>query len=125
MRLSTSEGSRGFLFYALLGWIKAASPPSRRPKDTGRFTNEEGQTTRVVEDMSGILIHLQLGPDGSILDPEIPDLGDTIETVTDTVANTAQQVTGGSQGGEERQDGGEEEPNVTEAAKQKAEELSG
>jgi pyruvate/2-oxoglutarate dehydrogenase complex dihydrolipoamide acyltransferase (E2) component len=94
-------------------------------------TNEEGQTTRVVEDESGSLIHLQLGPDGSILDLEIPDLGDTVETVTETAENTVQQVTGGGQeggdegqeGGEEGQEGGEEEPNATEAAKQKAEEL--
>ncbi|HEX6711220.1 MAG TPA: E3 binding domain-containing protein, partial [Rubrobacter sp.] len=52
------------------------------------------------EDESGSLIHLQLGPDGSILDLEIPDLGDTVETVTDTVENTTEQVTGGGGAGD-------------------------
>ena len=35
-------------------------------------TNEQGQTTRTVKDESGTLISLQLGPDGSLLNLQIP-----------------------------------------------------
>ena len=62
-------------------------------------TDEEGQTTRTVKDESGSLISLQLEPDGSILDLEIPDPGES---------------------GEEESEG---EPNATHAARQKAEQM--
>jgi hypothetical protein len=36
------------------------------------YTNEEGQTVRTVKEQRGALIHLKLGPDGSLLDLRLP-----------------------------------------------------
>jgi len=36
------------------------------------YTNEEGQTVRTVKEQRGALIHIKLGPDGSILDLRLP-----------------------------------------------------
>jgi hypothetical protein len=77
------------------------------------YTDEEGQTVRTVKDESGTLVQLTLGEDGSILDLEIPPGTETEETTEE------------EQSGAERADGGEqeEEPNATQAAMQKAEQL--
>jgi len=36
------------------------------------YTNEEGQTVRTVKEQRGALIHIKLGPDGSLLDLRLP-----------------------------------------------------
>jgi hypothetical protein len=36
------------------------------------YTNEEGQTVRTVKEESGALLHIKLGPDGSLLDLALP-----------------------------------------------------
>jgi len=36
------------------------------------YTNEEGQTVRTVKEQRGALIHIKLGPDGSLLDQRLP-----------------------------------------------------
>jgi hypothetical protein len=77
------------------------------------YTDEEGQTVRTVKDESGTLVQLTLGEDGSILDLEIPPGTETEETTEE------------EQSGAEWADGGEQEvePNATQAAMQKAEQL--
>ena len=67
---------------------------------------------RTVQDESGTLIELQLGEDGSVLDLQIPP---GTEETTEEVEESSQRS-----GGQQDTD---EEPNATEAAKQKAEEL--
>ena len=80
------------------------------------YTNEEGNTVRTVREEGGKLLHLQLGPDGSLLDLALPDLGDTVEEVTE---DSTEQYEYESSSEETT----EEEPDATEAARQKAEEL--
>jgi hypothetical protein len=63
-------------------------------------TNEEGQTTRTVEDKSGTLIELQIGPDGSLLNLQIPPPTVTEETVEESSS---------SQSGDPQQGGGAQE----------------
>ena len=36
------------------------------------YTNEEGQTVRTVKEQRGAIIHIKLGPDGSLLDLRLP-----------------------------------------------------
>ena len=79
------------------------------------YTNEEGNTIRTVREEGGKLLHLQLGPDGSLLDLALPDLGDTIEEVTE---DSTEQYEYQSQS-----ETSEEEPDATDAARQKAEQL--
>jgi pyruvate/2-oxoglutarate dehydrogenase complex dihydrolipoamide acyltransferase (E2) component len=74
------------------------------------YQTEEGQTIRTVKEESGSLIRLQLGPDGSILDLAIPK---PEEQVTEETVEQTSQSGGGAQ----------EQPDATEAARQKAEEL--
>jgi pyruvate/2-oxoglutarate dehydrogenase complex dihydrolipoamide acyltransferase (E2) component len=71
---------------------------------------------RTVTEEGGKLLHLQLGPDGSLLNLELPDLGDTVEEITEE--STEQYESSQSSGAAE-----EEEPNATGAARQRAEEL--
>ena len=71
---------------------------------------------RTVREEGGKLLHLQLGPDGSLLDLALPDLGDTVEEVTE---DSTEQYEYESSSEETT----EEEPDATEAARQKAEEL--
>ncbi len=47
------------------------------------YTNEEGNTVRTVREEGGKLLHLSLGPEGSLLELSLPDMGDTIEEVTE------------------------------------------
>ena len=63
-------------------------------------TNEEGQTTRTVEDKSGTLLELQIGPDGSLLNLQIPPPTVTEETVEESSS---------SQSGDPQQGGGAQE----------------
>jgi pyruvate/2-oxoglutarate dehydrogenase complex dihydrolipoamide acyltransferase (E2) component len=80
------------------------------------YTNEEGNTVRTVTEEGGKLLHLQLGPDGSLLDLKLPDLGDTVEEVTE---ESSEQYEYESQS----ETSEEEEPDATDAARQKAEQL--
>jgi pyruvate/2-oxoglutarate dehydrogenase complex dihydrolipoamide acyltransferase (E2) component len=68
---------------------------------------------RTVIDEGGKLLHLQLGPDGSLLDLKLPDTGDTVEEVTE---ESSEQY-------EYESETSEEEPDATDAAMQKAEQL--
>jgi pyruvate/2-oxoglutarate dehydrogenase complex dihydrolipoamide acyltransferase (E2) component len=77
------------------------------------YTNEEGQTVRTVREEGGKLLHLQLGPDGSLLDLKLPDTGDTVEEITE---ESSEQY-------EYESETSEEEPDATDAARQKAEQL--
>ena len=77
------------------------------------YTDEEGQTVRTVKHESGTLVQLTLGEDGSILDLEIPP-GTETEVTTEEEQSGAERADGGEQ---------EEEPNATQAAMQKAEQL--
>ncbi len=61
-------------------------------------TNEEGQTTRTVKDESGTLISLQLGPDGSLLNRQIPPPTETEKTVEESSSSESQS--GGPQQGQ-------------------------
>ena len=79
------------------------------------YTNEEGNTVRTVTEEGGKLLHLQLGPDGSLLNLELPDLGDTVEEVTEESAEQYEY--------ESQTEPVEEEPDATDAARKKAEEL--
>ena len=75
---------------------------------------------RTVKEEGGKLLHLQLGPDGSLLDLKLPDLGDTVEEVTE---ESSEQYEYESETSEEESETSEEEPDATDAAKQKAEQL--
>ncbi len=44
-------------------------------------TDEEGRIVRTVRYESWKLLHLTIGPDGSILDLKLPDTGDTVEEI--------------------------------------------
>ena len=69
-------------------------------------TNEQGQTTRTVKDESGTLISLQLGPDGSLLNLQIPPPTETEETVEESSSSQSQSG-GPQQQGQEGQGGGQ------------------
>jgi pyruvate/2-oxoglutarate dehydrogenase complex dihydrolipoamide acyltransferase (E2) component len=84
------------------------------------YTNEEGNTVRTVIEEGGKLLHLQLGPDGSLLDLKLPDTGDTVEEVTE---ESSEQYEYESETSEEESETSEEEPDATDAAMQKAEQL--
>jgi hypothetical protein len=62
-------------------------------------TNEEGQTTRTVEDKSGTLIELQIGPDGSLLNLQIPPPTVTEETVEESSSSESGEPQQEQQGG--------------------------
>ena len=79
------------------------------------YTNEEGNTVRTIREEGGKLLHLQLGPDGALLDLALPDFGDTVEEVTEESAEQYEY--------ESQSETSEEEPDATGAARQKAEEL--
>ena len=78
------------------------------------YTNEEGQTVRTVKEESGALLSLSLGPDGNILDLSLPPKKEKVveeevleEGHSESYSRTVE----------------EEEPNATDAARQKAEQL--
>jgi pyruvate/2-oxoglutarate dehydrogenase complex dihydrolipoamide acyltransferase (E2) component len=79
------------------------------------YTNEEGNTVRTIREEGGKLLHLQLGPEGSLLDLKLPDTGDTVEEITEESAEQYEY--------ESQSETSEEEPDVTDAARQKAEQL--
>ena len=76
------------------------------------YTNEEGNTVRIVREETGRLIHLTIGSDGSILDlsrsPQTEEVGE------EEVLEEHPEPHSGT---------GEEEPDATEAAKHRAENL--
>jgi pyruvate/2-oxoglutarate dehydrogenase complex dihydrolipoamide acyltransferase (E2) component len=78
-------------------------------------TSEEGNTVRTVREEGGKLLHLSLGPDGSILDLKLPDLGDTVEEITEE--ETVEEQT------ESSETLVEDVPDATDAARQRAEQL--
>ncbi|MDQ3378329.1 MAG: DUF2188 domain-containing protein, partial [Actinomycetota bacterium] len=53
-------------------------------------TDEQGWVTRIVKDESGILIEVQIGPDGSVLDLQIPPGTEKLEEATQQVGQAAQ-----------------------------------
>jgi pyruvate/2-oxoglutarate dehydrogenase complex dihydrolipoamide acyltransferase (E2) component len=79
------------------------------------YTNEEGQTVRTVREEGGKLLHLSLGPDGSLLELSLPDMGDTVEEITEESTEQYEY--------ESQSESTEEEPDATDAARQKAEQL--
>jgi pyruvate/2-oxoglutarate dehydrogenase complex dihydrolipoamide acyltransferase (E2) component len=79
------------------------------------YTNEEGNTVRTVREEGGKLLHLQLGPEGSLLDLALPDLGDTVEEITEESTEQYEY--------ESQSETTEEEPDATGAARQRAEQL--
>jgi hypothetical protein len=58
------------------------------------YTTEEGQTVRTVKDESGTLIQLQLGPDGSLLNLQIPP-----PTETEEITEESSYESGPQEGG--------------------------
>jgi hypothetical protein len=42
------------------------------------YMNEEGQTVRTVKEETGALIHIKLGPEGSILDLALPPIKEEV-----------------------------------------------
>jgi pyruvate/2-oxoglutarate dehydrogenase complex dihydrolipoamide acyltransferase (E2) component len=76
------------------------------------YINEEGNTVRIVREETGGLIHLTIGSDGSILDlsrsPQTEEVGE------EEVLEEHPEPHSGT---------GEEEPDATEAAKHRAENL--
>jgi pyruvate/2-oxoglutarate dehydrogenase complex dihydrolipoamide acyltransferase (E2) component len=79
------------------------------------YSNEEGNTVRTVREEGGKLLHLSLGPDGSLLDLSLPDMGDTVEEITEESSEQYEY--------ESQSETSEEEPDATDAARQKAEQL--
>jgi len=79
------------------------------------YTNEQGDTVRTVREEGGKLLHLSLGPDGSLLELSLPDMGDTVEEITEESAEHYEY--------ESHSETAEEEVDATEAARQRAEEL--
>jgi pyruvate/2-oxoglutarate dehydrogenase complex dihydrolipoamide acyltransferase (E2) component len=76
------------------------------------YTNEEGQTVRTVKEESGSLIRLSIGPDGDVLDLSIPKPSEEVtEEVVEEQSESQSETTAG------------QEPEATEAAKQRAEEM--
>jgi hypothetical protein len=80
-------------------------------------TDEEGRIVRTVRDESWKLLHLTIGPDGSILNLELPDPGDTVEEIREKESSLEEQ----SQTVVEEETVEEEETEDTEEAKQEAE----
>jgi pyruvate/2-oxoglutarate dehydrogenase complex dihydrolipoamide acyltransferase (E2) component len=78
------------------------------------YTNEEGNTVRTVKEEGGKLLHLQLGPDGSLLELRWPDMDITEEEADEERAEQYQLHS---------KTDVEKEPDATDAAKQKAEQL--
>jgi pyruvate/2-oxoglutarate dehydrogenase complex dihydrolipoamide acyltransferase (E2) component len=76
------------------------------------YTNEEGNTVRTVKEETGALISLSIGPDENILDLSLPPQKEEVveQEVLEEHSETHSQTI-------------EEEPGVTDAARQKAEEL--
>ena len=72
---------------------------------------------RTVRYESWKLLHLTIGPDGSILDLKLPDPGDTVEEIREKESSLEEQ----SQTIVEEETVVEEEPDATEEAKQEAE----
>jgi hypothetical protein len=70
-----------------------------RAEGTEWSTNEEGQTTRTVEDKSRTLIELQIGPDGSLLNLQIPPPTVTEETVEESSSSESGEPQQEQQGG--------------------------
>jgi pyruvate/2-oxoglutarate dehydrogenase complex dihydrolipoamide acyltransferase (E2) component len=79
------------------------------------YSNQEGNTVRTVREEGGKLLHLSLGPDGSLLDLSLPDMGDTVEEITEESSEQYEY--------ESQSESTEEEPDATDAARQKAEQL--
>ncbi len=61
-------------------------------------TDEQGRTTRTVVDGSGTLIGLQLGPDGSILDLQIPPPTEEATEVTEEASGSSRSRSSGAGG---------------------------
>ena len=80
-------------------------------------TDEEGRIVRTVRYESWKLLHLTIGPDGSVLDLKLPDPGDTVEEIREKESSLEEQ----SQTVVEEESVVEEEPDDTEEAKQEAE----
>jgi len=80
-------------------------------------TDEGGRIVRTVRDESFKLLHLSIGPDGSILDLKLPDLGDTVEEIREKESSLEEH----SQAVVEEGTVVEEDPDDTEGAKQEAE----
>jgi pyruvate/2-oxoglutarate dehydrogenase complex dihydrolipoamide acyltransferase (E2) component len=76
------------------------------------YTNEEGRTIRTVREETGALISLSIGPDGNILDLSLPPQKEQVveEEVLEEHSKSQSETS-------------QEEPDATEAAKQKAEQL--
>jgi pyruvate/2-oxoglutarate dehydrogenase complex dihydrolipoamide acyltransferase (E2) component len=81
------------------------------------YSNEEGQTVRTVKEETGALIHLKLGPEGSILDLSLPPQKEKVveEEVLEEGRSESHY--------ESQAESTEEEPDATDAARQKAEQL--
>jgi pyruvate/2-oxoglutarate dehydrogenase complex dihydrolipoamide acyltransferase (E2) component len=76
-------------------------------------TNEEGRTVRTVKEETGALLSLTIGPDGNILDLSLPPKKEEI-----TEQEVVEDHSGSHSGTVE-----EDEPDATDAARQKAEQL--
>ena len=79
-------------------------------------TGEGGRIVRTVRDESWKLLHLSIGPDGSILDLKLPDPGDTVEEIREQESLEERSHTVVEEGTVT-----EEGPNDTEGAKQETE----
>jgi pyruvate/2-oxoglutarate dehydrogenase complex dihydrolipoamide acyltransferase (E2) component len=81
------------------------------------YTNQEGQTVRTVKEESGALLHIKLGPDGNILDLALPPQKEEVKEEEVLEAGHSESHY------ESSSETTEEQPDATEAARQKAEEL--